>query len=107
VFQENKGILIIISENEVVSVKLSITTDLQQPLQVKDIARMKRIDGKLKISRNQDKKINQNFTSRSVGCQRSSQFFSAYKGSENLQIQVIQKHLRRSNSLKRKVLRVF
>lgn len=47
VFAESKGILVVIAEDEVISIKLSLTNELDLPLKVGDIARMKGIKGEL------------------------------------------------------------
>jgi hypothetical protein len=46
VFVENKGILVVISDNEILCVKLSITENYENPLKVGEIARMKGVQGR-------------------------------------------------------------
>lgn len=47
VFAERKGILVISSDAEIISFKLTVTGDSQRPLKLEDIARIKDVDGKL------------------------------------------------------------
>lgn len=45
VFVDNKGIVVIMSPEEVITIKLRVTDDPNQPLRHGDVARIKGIDG--------------------------------------------------------------
>lgn len=45
VFEESKGIIVVISRNEVLSIKVTVTSNPKAPLQCGDIARIKKIKG--------------------------------------------------------------
>lgn len=46
IFAETKGVLVVISHNEVLSIKLAVIDNPKAPIQCGDIARIKNIKGK-------------------------------------------------------------
>lgn len=51
VFAETKGILVVISDGEVINIKFSVTGDPSRPLKCEDMARIKEFNGEFSLFR--------------------------------------------------------